>query len=787
VVDVTDDHSLLSPDGDRITPKDLSIGDKILHSELPNVESNDDSISVSEARILGFFFGDGSCGNYVCNSGRKSSWALNNADMELLMTYKSLCEEVYPDYDWVIMPTLESSNVYKLSPRTSVYGGIVQLVTKYRELMYSNSAKIIPPCVLNASYEVRDAFWNGMYDADGDKDPHYTRIDQKNQISAACIGFLASSLGYKVSFNTRTDKPNIFRVTCTMKKQRKESSTIKKMTVLKDYDGYVYDLTTSNHHFAAGIGKIVVHNTDSVYLKPPNRYFEDLDKSYTDGEIDKLQYWTKMVEISDGLSESIRDEINSYLEGMVGNTYIKMENEEVKFPVIFTGKKKYAGIAHYHDKQGNLVVDFYPKKLFIKGIDIIKEGQPMLAITIGNRILRSIVDVYKPPEKEVLDIVEEVFNDAIARREQWTMDDFIQSDAFRPLKDNKTVQKFVARMVEKHKAEVEENKRRTERGEPLIEYLYEPPAPGERFKYIVVKQEKFYDIKGKKITVTKGDLMEYVHTVQKLGLEIDIGEYLKSKIAGICARFINYHQKFQPEGVTIGPSFTMKDLDKYCQDRAKKFLISIVDRYAAPSIDHHQCKRVYKKVEKKIKSELGEDTFNFLQNLESIKDSTDINAIKTVLSDIARDIIKDRTDVIKTRNSNMLKMLNIASDGTDLDNTSEQKTCKNVFKYYKVMKSIVDASTKDVERVFDIMNLDVVQSFVKKYNTSFEALVLRGRDDLGSEDDDIPMLDMDEISMFDKFRHDFKILVNEFERLYANKQLFETLTKLRQRRLTSRS
>uniref|UniRef100_A0A6C0LEH9 DNA-directed DNA polymerase n=1 Tax=viral metagenome TaxID=1070528 RepID=A0A6C0LEH9_9ZZZZ len=32
------------------------------------------------------------------------------------------------------------------------------------------------------------------------------------------------------------------------------------------YKGYVYDLTTDNHHFAAGIGNLIVHNTDSVFF-----------------------------------------------------------------------------------------------------------------------------------------------------------------------------------------------------------------------------------------------------------------------------------------------------------------------------------------------------------------------------------------------------------------------------------------------------------------------------------------------------------------------------------------
>lgn len=36
------------------------------------------------------------------------------------------------------------------------------------------------------------------------------------------------------------------------------------------YNGYVYDLTTENHHFAAGVGNLIVHNTDSIYCHFPS-------------------------------------------------------------------------------------------------------------------------------------------------------------------------------------------------------------------------------------------------------------------------------------------------------------------------------------------------------------------------------------------------------------------------------------------------------------------------------------------------------------------------------------
>jgi hypothetical protein len=32
----------------------------------------------------------------------------------------------------------------------------------------------------------------------------------------------------------------------------------------------VYDLETENHHFSAGVGKLIVHNTDSNYIHFPH-------------------------------------------------------------------------------------------------------------------------------------------------------------------------------------------------------------------------------------------------------------------------------------------------------------------------------------------------------------------------------------------------------------------------------------------------------------------------------------------------------------------------------------
>ena len=266
VVDVTDDHSLVRADGTPASSHDVNVGDKLLHHPYPEVTTETFEITVEEARIAGFFFGDGSCGCYECPSGDKASWALNNADIKLLEFYKELCEKAYPTLTWKILPTLESSGVYKLVPS----GNVKPFIVAYRASMYTpTKEKRMPMSVLNGSREVRQSFWDGLYDADGDKNGLNVRVDQKSQLSASHIMYLGSSLGYKVSVTDRCSKDHIYRVTCTNSYQRKDPDAIKRIREIIVYSGFVYDLTTENHHFQAGIGKMIVHNTDSIFVKFP--------------------------------------------------------------------------------------------------------------------------------------------------------------------------------------------------------------------------------------------------------------------------------------------------------------------------------------------------------------------------------------------------------------------------------------------------------------------------------------------------------------------------------------
>ena len=397
LVDVTDDHSLIKKDGTEITPNEINVGLELLHNVLPN-NNKLSSVSIEEAEIMGFFFGDGSCGLYDYPSGKKSSWALNNSSQKLIDKYLNLCKKVYPDYDWVVMPTLKSSGVFKISPRNKNYGKIAEFVKYYRDLLYYNKSKIIPNEIINGSLQVKEAFFNGMYDADGDKDINgYTRIEQKSQISSSNICLLAQSLGYSTSLNIRKDKQEIYRITMTKKTQRKNPFAIKKITEIQ-YNGYVYDLTTENHHFAAGVGNLIVHNTDSV--------FYTFNLQTPDG---KPIRGKDALEITIELAQEAGEIAAKFLKGPHDFEY-----EKTFMPFCLLSKKRYVGMLYETDvnkckrKEMGIVLKRRDNAPIVKDvyggiIDILMKKQSIPeAITFLRTCLQNVVDENYPIDKLVI-------------------------------------------------------------------------------------------------------------------------------------------------------------------------------------------------------------------------------------------------------------------------------------------------------------------------------------------------------------------------------------------------
>lgn len=257
--------------------------------------------------------------------------------------------------------------------------------------MYSGSAKIVPVGILNGSREVRQSFWDGFYDADGYKaGEKQIEISQKNQITCAHLTFLAYSLGYEhVVLSDRADKPNVFRmrVRTDAQKLHKSPNAIKAVRRVES-TRYVYDLTTANHHFAAGIGKMIVHNTDSVMVK--FNVAEDMQTQF---------------DAATRAAEEISKTFKAPHE---------LEMEKIYMPYVLYSKKRYAAVKFEHPNDAG--------KMDVKGIALVRRDNcplvkdvlgecldailfkrdPAMALELAREHVRRVLDNEHPMEKFVV-------------------------------------------------------------------------------------------------------------------------------------------------------------------------------------------------------------------------------------------------------------------------------------------------------------------------------------------------------------------------------------------------
>src|SRR5947199_9568282 len=87
-----------------------------------------------------------------------------------------------------------------------------------------------------------------------------------------------------------------------------------------------------------------------------------------------------MVKISMVEMKKLRNEVNVFLKEDNGSPYLKMAYEEVLFPVVFTGKKKYYGIPHESKLNFN-------KKLFIWEVEVVTRGQSKQFHEVGRKAI----------------------------------------------------------------------------------------------------------------------------------------------------------------------------------------------------------------------------------------------------------------------------------------------------------------------------------------------------------------------------------------------------------------
>lgn len=289
----SNEHSLLRENLESVKPCDLNLKEKLCITNLPLPQDTPvrpiypnnltaekirdykisdevyENLSAQEAFVWGVFFADGSCGAYETKWGIKNSWTISKGDNLLLERCASILRKYEIGLDFKILDTMKSSKANKLVSVSMARGSIGLLVEKYRELFYNDrKLKKIPDILFNAPYKIREAFFMGYYAGDGSKKDPALCITNKGEIGTAGIFFIMRSIGYRVSINTRKDKPDTYKLTGSSpeKKQRYAPNVVKKIEDYSNDFDYIYDIETENHHFAAGIGEMVVHNSNYIHF-----------------------------------------------------------------------------------------------------------------------------------------------------------------------------------------------------------------------------------------------------------------------------------------------------------------------------------------------------------------------------------------------------------------------------------------------------------------------------------------------------------------------------------------
>src|SRR5688500_20311025 len=91
-------------------------------------------------------------------------------------------------------------------------------------------------------------------------------------------------------------------------------------------------------------------------------------------------------------------------------------------------------------------------------------------------------------------VVEDVFKETVRDISQTDLNEIIKTAVWRPNKNNKSVQRFISRMRDRHTHEEADTKRLIKKGLTSKPYLYEIPEPGERFEYVVVENDLSYKV-----------------------------------------------------------------------------------------------------------------------------------------------------------------------------------------------------------------------------------------------------------------------------------------------------
>ena len=246
-------------------------------------------LSLELAWILGFYCGDGSA-----SKRDKQMISFGGQDKSNIRRVKRFFDEIL-DEELSLIEDIDSRTGNKMYYYRIQRKPVVSLFVEGLDAGKGSSGKKVPEVIINGHEQLKESFVEGYFEADGSRDKdHDSRYNSENMQFSTKSTDLANQVHYilkqlelgengygrpinDVSFKYRSDKPQIKSIRNTAPKAPEYAkkdftpakiNNIEKVSPTKKK---VYDLEVKGeHNFVDAEGLILVHNTDSVFLKGEN-------------------------------------------------------------------------------------------------------------------------------------------------------------------------------------------------------------------------------------------------------------------------------------------------------------------------------------------------------------------------------------------------------------------------------------------------------------------------------------------------------------------------------------
>jgi DNA polymerase elongation subunit (family B) len=308
-------------------------------------------------------------------------------------------------------------------------------------------------------------------------------IDFDSKLEAQIMYYLFQSAGYYIIINNAIKTYQLMIMQPNMVKRNNDTAimTIEYIRTTSDTE-YVYDLETESGTFHAGIGEIVIRNTDSIFIN-----FHIKDEKGND-RTDK-ESLVRSIELAQKAAKKINNSVPKPHSIVYEKTF---------HPFILVAKKKYVGLLFEKD----------PNKYIIKSMGIVlkrRDNAPIVKTIVGG-IIHHILE--NRDIEKAISYTNEIIQNLMDGK--YSIDKFVISKTLKA--------KYKKPSVIAHKVLADRMAIRDPGNKPQI---------NDRIPFVYIVTNIY---RKKKKDILQGDLVEHPDYVIKNGIQIDYLYYLEHQI-----------------------------------------------------------------------------------------------------------------------------------------------------------------------------------------------------------------------------------------------------------------